>query len=448
MVSNTIKIGIIFITVNIKQDGKMKEKPLAERLRPQIIDEVVGQEELLSEGKPLYQMVKNRKLHSMILWGPPGVGKTTLAYLLAKAVDGEVIKINAISSGVKEIREAVKRAEELRLYSRPVVLFIDEIHRFNKAQQDALLEPVEKGVFILIGTTTENPSFSVIPPLLSRCRVFQLKPLGEEALNRLIDRALSEDRILSKLNITRIDRDALIRYSGGDGRVLLNIIEAVVGLQEGKKEIEITEKLIRDVSQKPHIIYDRDGDLHYALISAFIKSVRGSDPDAAVYYLARMLEGGEDPVFIARRLVILASEDVGNAEPYALTLATSCLTAVQNIGMPEAKIILSQVTTYLASCPKSNSAYRAINEAIVDVRKHPDTPVPPHLINPSTPLMEKMGYGRGYRYSHDYEGNFVQQQYLPDRLKGRVYYRPTENGREAKIKQWLKKLWKGLKRYD
>jgi len=414
--------------------------PLAERLRPSDIDGIVGQEKLVNL---LKGFVKQGNLPSMVLWGNPGVGKTTTALAVANSVGGKVIKLNAVSSGVKEIRQAVEEGGRER--DRPVILLVDEIHRFSKSQQEALLEPVEKGVFTLIGTTTENPYVSVIPPLLSRCQVFKLEPLSREALNVLIDRALQEDSLFAGLKITHLDRESLIQYSGGDGRVLLNILERAVLLQKGKGEVKIDRQVIKQVAGKPFVHYD--DDMHYSLISAFIKSIRGSDPDGAVYYLARMLEGGEEPVYIARRLVILASEDIGNAEPYALTLATSCLTAVQNIGMPEAGILLAQVSTYLASCPKSNSAYRSLKEALEDVRKYPNLPVPSHLINPATYSMKKAGYGRGYRYPHDYPEGFVVQQYLPDRLKDRVYYRPTERGREGKIKTFLKKLWKGIKNY-
>ena len=419
--------------------------PLPERLRPEKLEDIVGQTHLIGKGKPIRRMIETN-LFSMILWGPPGTGKTTLVRIIAKETGSELFQINAVSSGVKEIREAIKRAEEDELFGKKFILFIDEIHRFNKSQQEALLDAVEKGKVILIGTTTENPSFSVIPPLLSRCRVYQLYPLSDRDMSVLIDRAFSKDEVLKKKNVRFIDKDKLIRYSGGDARVLLNAIESAVNLNESD-EVVIDEEIIKTVFQKPHMIYDRKGDLHYDLISAFIKSIRGSDPDAAVYYLARMLEGGEDPVFIARRLVILASEDIGNAEPYALTLATSCLIAVQNIGMPEARIILSQVATYLSSCPKSNASYKAIERALKDVRSNPDLPVPLSLRNPVTPLMKEMGYGRGYKYSHDYAGGFVQQHFLPDSLKEKIYYNPTENGKEAKIKERLKRLWKGFKRY-
>ncbi|SNZ04027.1 Recombination protein MgsA [Persephonella hydrogeniphila] len=420
--------------------------PLSERLRPKKLSEVVGQSHLIGEGKPIKRMVQTGNLFSMVLWGPPGTGKTTLAKLIASETGSELYQLNAISSGVKEIRDAIKTARENRFFNKKLVLFIDEIHRFNKAQQDALLEAVEKGEIILIGATTENPSFCINSPLLSRMRVYQLYPLSEDELNGLIDRALTKDIILKNKKIKYVDKETIIRFSGGDARVLLNALETAVNLIKSDN-IVIDKKTIETVFQKPHLIYDKNGDLHYDLISAFIKSIRGSDPDAAVYYLARMLEGGEDPVFIARRLVILASEDIGNAEPYALTLATSCLTAVQNIGMPEARIILSQVSTYLASCPKSNATYIAIQKASEDVKRYPDLPVPLSLRNPSTRLTEELGYGKGYKYSHDYPNNFVQQNFLPEILKNKVYYNPTENGREVKIKERLKKLWKGIKKY-
>lgn len=423
-----------------------KIPPLSERIRPEKLSQIIGQEELIEEGKPLRQMIKTGNLKSMILWGPPGTGKTTLARVIAKETNYQFFELNAISSGVQDIRKVIEESKKNPLFSNGTILFIDEIHRFNKGQQEALLSAVEKGEIILIGATTENPSFSLVSPLLSRCHIFQLKPLSYEALEKLIDRALKEDKILSKRNIQISDKKMLINLSGGDARVLLNAIEMAVNITE-KDPVIIDKDLIKQVFSRPNLIYDRNQDIHYSLISAFIKSIRGSDPDAAVYYLAKMLEGGEDPAFIARRLVILASEDIGNAEPYALTLATSCLTAVEKIGMPEAQIILSQTATYLASCPKSNAAYKAIKEAIKDVKQNPNIPVPLHLINPSTKLMEKLGYGKNYKYPHDYPENFVVQNYLPPELKNKQYYLPTENGREKKIKERLKNLWKGIKKY-
>ncbi|WP_029521314.1 replication-associated recombination protein A [Persephonella sp. IF05-L8] len=423
-----------------------KIPPLSERIRPEKLSQIIGQEELIEEGKPLRQMIKTGNLKSMILWGPPGTGKTTLARVIAKETNYQFFELNAISSGVQDIRKVIEESKKNPLFSNGTILFIDEIHRFNKGQQEALLSAVEKGEIILIGATTENPSFSLVSPLLSRCHIFQLKPLSYEALEKLIDRAIKEDKILSKRNIQISDKKMLINLSGGDARVLLNAIEMAVNITE-KDPVIIDKDLIKQVFSRPNLIYDRNQDIHYSLISAFIKSIRGSDPDAAVYYLAKMLEGGEDPAFIARRLVILASEDIGNAEPYALTLATSCLTAVEKIGMPEAQIILSQTATYLASCPKSNAAYKAIKEAIKDVKQNPNIPVPLHLINPSTKLMEKLGYGKNYKYPHDYPENFVVQNYLPAELKNKQYYLPTENGREKKIKERLKNLWKGIKKY-
>ncbi|WP_297453876.1 replication-associated recombination protein A [Persephonella sp.] len=420
--------------------------PLSERLRPEKISEIIGQEEIIGEGKLLRQMIKSGNLKSMILWGPPGTGKTTLARVIAKETNCQFFELNAISSGVQDIRKVIEESKKNPLFSKGTILFIDEIHRFNKGQQEALLSAVEKGEIILIGATTENPSFSLVSPLLSRCHIFQLKPLSYEALENLIDRALKQDKILSKRDIKIPDKKLLINLSGGDARVLLNAIETAVNIIE-KDPVIIDKNLIKQIFSRPNLLYDRNQDIHYSLISAFIKSIRGSDPDAAVYYLAKMLEGGEDPVFIARRLVILASEDIGNAEPYALTLATSCLTAVEKIGMPEAQIILSQTATYLASCPKSNAAYKAIKEAIKDVRQNPNIPVPLHLINPSTKLMKKFRYGKDYKYPHDYPENFVVQSYLPTELKNKQYYLPTENGREKKIKERLKNLWKGIKKY-
>ena len=419
-------------------------KPLAERIRPDTLDKFVGQKHLLGEGKPLRVMIETGDVSSMILWGPPGVGKTTLARIIARKIDADFYQISAVTAGVKELRDIISRAEtNLKYYDRKTILFIDEIHRFNKSQQDALLHSVETGTIILIGATTENPSFEVISPLLSRCQVFVLEPLGVKELETILERALKEDEVLSKKKIKIEDKKLFFLYSGGDARVMLNALEIAVKLAgEKDNEVNITKDIILEAFQRRHLKYDKAGDEHYNIISAFIKSIRGSDPDAAVYWLARMLEAGEDPKFIARRLIILASEDIGNAEPYALTLATSCFTAVDYVGMPEARIILAQVATYLASCPKSNSSYMAIEKAIEDVHRFPNLPVPLHLRNAPTKLMEELGYGKNYKYSHNYENHFTEQQYLPDELKDKIYYEPTEIGREKILKERLESLWK------
>lgn len=425
--------------------------PLAERIRPKTIDEFVGQEHLLGEGKPLRVMIEQGTLVSMILWGPPGVGKTTLARLLAHHVQAEFHQLSAVSAGVKEVRDAILRAENNRKhFHKSTILFIDEIHRFNKAQQDALLHSVEEGLIILIGATTENPSFEVISPLLSRCRVYVLEPLGKKELAAILHRALTTDPLLSGMKVVLDDPDYLMLLSGGDARKLLNGLETAVTLARPARggEIRITKQILEEAFQRKYSLYDKTGEQHYDIISAFIKSVRGSDPDAAIYWLARMLEGGEDPKFIARRMIILASEDIGNADPYALTLATSCFTAIDYIGMPEARIVLAQAATYLAAAPKSNAAYLAIEQALDDVRKLPNLPVPLHLRNAPTQLMKELGYGEAYRYSHDFPEHFVQQQYLPDNLRDRLYYKPTDIGQERSLKERLLRLWKGLKKYE
>jgi putative ATPase len=423
--------------------------PLAERIRPLTLADFVGQEHLLGPGKPLRVLIESDQLPSIIFWGPPGSGKTTLARIIANHSKAEFFQLNAVSSGVKEVREVLARAEaNQRELRQRTILFIDEIHRFNKAQQDALLHSVEDGLITLIGATTENPSFEVISPLLSRCRIYVLNSLSITHLNRILDSALANDPVLSAQHIEVSDREYLMFLSGGDARVMLNGLETALRLAAPGSEgvTLIGKKAIEEAFQRKYAKYDKSGEEHYNIISAFIKSVRGSDPDAAVYWLARMLEGGEDPKFIARRMIILASEDIGNADPYALTLATSCFSAVDYIGMPEARIVLSQTATYLASCPKSNASYIAIDEALQDVKQLPDEPVPLHLRNAPTSLMKELGYGSEYRYSHDFQQNFVEQQYLPDGIQHRAYYRPTENGAEKKIRERLLSWWKNKKR--
>lgn len=423
--------------------------PLAERVRPKIIDEFAGQTHLLGEGKPLRVMVEKGETTSMILWGPPGVGKTTLARLIAHHVQAEFFQLNAVSSGVKDVREVIAKAEKnQRVLKQRTLLFIDEIHRFNKAQQDALLHSVEEGLITLIGATTENPSFEVISPLLSRCRVYVLEALGSAELSAILDHALTTDRILSKRPITIEDRDFLMLLSGGDARKLLNGLEVALSLTKpgSDNSAVITKKTIEEAFQRKYTLYDKGGDQHYDTISAFIKSLRGSDPDAAIYWMARMLDGGEDPKFIARRMVVLASEDVGNADPNALTLATSCFTAIDYIGMPEARIILAQTAAYLAAAPKSNASYLAIEKAWDDVRNLPNLPVPLHIRNAPTKLMSDLNYGKEYKYGHDFDGHFTEQQYLPDNLKDTVYYKPSDEGEEKSIRERLNRWWKKKQR--
>ncbi len=411
--------------------------PLAERMRPKSLEDFVGQEHLVCKGKFIEQMVRNRKAHSMIFWGPPGVGKTTLAQIIAGALDLPFFTLSAIDSGVKEVRAVISQAAT----AGHAVLFIDEIHRFNKAQQDSLLGAVEKGVITLIGATTENPSFEVISALLSRCQVYTLQPLTEDHLRSLVHTAMDNDDWLKAKNISIKEWEALIQLSGGDARRLLNLLELVVSALP-KDQNEITNQLVRDIVQNRMALYDKTGEQHYDIISAFIKSIRGSDPNAAVYWLARMIEGGEDPKFIARRLVILASEDIGNANPNALLLATTTFQAVTMVGWPESRIILSQCVTYLASSPKSNASYMAINNAQSLVRKTGDLSVPLHIRNAPTGLMKGLDYGKGYKYAHDFPGNFIDQEFLPDQISGTRLYDPGNNASEARIREYLRNCWK------
>ena len=413
--------------------------PLPERLRPKTIAEFVGQQHLIGEGKVLRKLIEGGNIPSIIFWGPPGVGKTSLARFIAEQIRMPFFQLSAIESGVKEVRKVI---EDATTFGK-AILFIDEIHRFNKAQQDALLGAVEKGTIVLFGATTENPSFEVISALLSRCQVYTLKPLEREDLEKLITHAINDDELLSQKNIEVPETEALLKYSGGDARKLLNVLELVVNaapLQDGKTII--TNKLLEQVIQQKMAIYDKSGEQHYDIISAFIKSIRGSDPNAAVYYLARMIEGGEDPKFIARRLLILASEDIGNANPNALLLATSCFQAVTVIGYPECRIILSQTVIYLATSAKSNASYAAIGAAMDLVRQTGDLPIPLHIRNAPTKLMKDLDYGKDYKYAHSFEGNFVEQEFLPDKLKGTKLFEPGNNAREAEMRAHMKKLWK------
>lgn len=416
--------------------------PLAERVRPQSLADFIGQEHLVGPGKVLEQMIHGGKGHSIIFWGPPGVGKTTLAQIVAHSLHMPFFTLSAIDSGVKDVRVVIELARK----SGHALLFIDEIHRFNKAQQDSLLGAVEKGIITLIGATTENPSFEVIGALLSRCQVYVLKPLTEEHMIALVEQAMQKDEWLSAQNLDIQEWDALQQLSGGDARRLLNLVELVAAsLPVADKTI--TNAVVQDIVQKKMALYDKTGEQHYDIISAFIKSIRGSDPNAAVYWLARMIEGGEDPKFIARRLVILASEDIGNANPNALLLATSAFQAVELIGYPECRIILSQAVTYLASSAKSNAAYMAINHAQALVSKTGDLPVPLPIRNAPTGLMKKMDYGKGYKYAHDYPGNFVDQEFLPEKIAGTKLYDPASNAAEARIREYLRNCWKDKYRY-
>lgn len=433
-------------------------RPLAEQLRPNSLETFVGQTHLLGADGPLKALLERGEIPSMIFWGPPGVGKTTLARIIASRIDAEFEQLSAVASGVKDVREVIARAQKnARGRGRRTILFIDEIHRFNKSQQDALLHAVEDGTITLIGATTENPSFEVISPLLSRCQVYTLNALSGEELRAIIDRALSEAKGASALEVAIEDPNLLMLLSGGDARKLLNALETSILLASkvhgrGKEfpkgqKVFISKLHIEQAYQRSASLYDKEGEQHYDIISAFIKSMRGCDPDAALYWMARMIEGGEDPKFIARRMLVLASEDVGNADPYALTLAMSCFNAIDVVGMPEARIILAQTAAYLASAPKSNASYLAIEKALEDARRMPNAPVPLHIRNAPTSLMNDLGYSKGYAYGHDFEGHFTQQQYLPDSLADRQYYIPTEQGGEKRLRDRLMEWWKGRKRY-
>ena len=417
--------------------------PLPERMRPKSLDEYVGQRHLVGEGCILRKMIDFGNLSSFILWGPPGVGKTTLAKIISHTLDREFFTLSAVSSGVKDVREVIEAAKSKNIFSSSAapVLFIDEIHRFNKAQQDALLGAVEAGTVVLIGATTENPSFEVITPLLSRCQVFVLKSLDAADLQLLLDRALKQDEVLKTRNIDVVQTEALFRQSGGDGRKLLNILEIVVDSQAGEKRVVIDNKRVTECLQDSVAIYDKGGEMHYDIISAFIKSIRGSDPNAAVYWMARMLDGGEDPLFIARRLCILAAEDVGLANPNALLLADATFRIVHSIGMPEARIPLSECAIYLASSPKSNSAYLAIDKALECAHSDSTAPVPLYLRNAPTKLMSELGYSDGYKYAHDYPGHFTDLEFLPEKLSGSVFYEPQQNRHEDSLKTYLQACW-------
>ncbi len=418
-------------------------QPLADRMRPVTIEDVVGQEHLIGEGGPLRIFFEERNFPSMIFWGPPGVGKTTFAFLISEYTDSLFERISAVEAGVKEVRAILSKAALMQKKGKKTLLFIDEIHRFNKLQQDALLHAVEKGVVTLLGATTENPSFDVISALLSRCQVYRLQPLSNENLRTVIEHAVAKDEILSKYKIEIEAWDFLYAVSSGDARAALNAVELAFSLAQKKpgESLKITSALLQKALQQKTAYYDKLGETHYDTISAFIKSLRGSDPDAAVFWLAKMVNAGEDPRFIARRMVVFASEDVGNAEPYALTLAIAAFNAVEMIGMPEARINLAQAATYLASCPKSNASYMALNNALADIEKGTSLIVPLHLRNAPTKLMKEEGYSLGYKYPHDFEGHFVKENYFPQGSEPKAYYKPTEIGREKKLKERLEMLW-------
>lgn len=416
--------------------------PLAERLRPQTLDDYIGQKHLVGPDAVLRKMIDSGRISSFILWGPPGVGKTTLAQIIAHRLETPFYTLSAVTSGVKDVREVIEKARNNRFFTQASpILFIDEIHRFSKSQQDSLLGAVEQGTVTLIGATTENPSFEVIRPLLSRCQLYVLKSLTKDDLLELLHKAVERDIILKTKHIEFRETDAMLRYSGGDARKLLNILELVVEA-DGTDQVVITDAVVAERLQQNPLAYDKGGELHYDIISAFIKSIRGSDPDAALYWLARMIEGGEDPSFIARRLVISASEDIGLANPNALLLANAAFEAVMKIGWPEGRIPLAEATVYLATSPKSNSAYKGINDALQLVRQTGILPVPLHLRNAPTQLMEELGYGKDYKYAHDYQGHFVEQQFLPDDIRNKRIWHAQENAAEAKLQERMLHLWK------
>ena len=425
------------------EDIQISLTPLAERMRPTNLDEFVGQQHLLGPGAVLRKMIESGTMSSFILWGPPGCGKTTLARIIAHTLQRDFYTLSAISSGVKDVRDVIGKASSSRMFAvhGAPILFIDEIHRFNKAQQDALLGAVESGLVVLIGATTENPSFEVISPLLSRCRVYVFKSLEVKDLDVLLERALATDADLKALNVKVLEKEALFRFSGGDGRKMLNILELVCMNQAASGNVVVDNKTVTEILQENIALYDKNGEQHYDIISAFIKSMRGSDPNGAIYWMARMLAGGEDPLFIARRMLILASEDVGLANPNAALLAQACFDAVHQVGMPEARIILAETCIYLATSPKSNSAYMAIDAALEAVSKGTPLPVPLHLRNAPTSLMKDLGYAKDYKYAHAFEGNFVDQEFLPEEISGTQFYNPGDNAKENPIRERLRRLW-------
>jgi putative ATPase len=429
----------------------LSNQPLAERLRPKDLDEFSGQEHLVGKNSVLRRVIESGNIPSFILWGPPGVGKTTLAGIIANRLKRPFFSLSAVHSGVKEVRETIDKAKKQQFFNQPnPILFIDEIHRFNKSQQDSLLSAVEQGIITLIGATTENPSFEVISPLLSRCQVYIMKPLNEDELKGLIDKALKKDTFLSVYNIEIEDYEALLRISGGDARKLYNALELVISTEaeeDSSEKILITNEIVLKDVQKNLAMYDKNGEQHYDIISAFIKSMRGSDPNASIYWLARMVEGGEDPKFIARRMLILAAEDIGLANPNALLLAQSCFEAINVIGWPESRIILAETVVYLATSPKSNASYMAIEAALEKVKEEGDLPVPLHIRNAPTRLMKDIGYGKDYKYAHSYEGNFIKDNFLPEEIKGTIFYDPGKNPKEDEIRKRLSLMWKDIYGY-